>query len=281
MKRLILITCLLLSAALTINAQQTEFPKLTGLYLGQKPPGIIPEVFAPGIISTKEDESAFEINRAGDEMIFIRKSKIMLVTKNNDGTWNKPEVALFSGKQIDDEPFFSPDGNKIYFMSRRPTKGSKFGSNLWVVEKQDGKWSEPKMVELPVLSKSLHAPTISESNSIYDDGISIIQFKDGKYLNQKNITELSGMYPFVAPDESYVIYSAGYSGSTGADLFISFKNKNGIWSEGISLGKEVNSPKHEGNSFLTTDGKYLFFSRQFNIYWVSANIIEKLRQQAY
>ncbi|MFH1196489.1 MAG: hypothetical protein V1720_12370 [bacterium] len=279
MKKRILFTYLVLLLIITPNAQTKEFPKLSGPYLGQKLPGMTPEIFAPGILSTKEDEYAFEINKSGDEILFIRKSKIMLASKNSDGSWTDPSIASFSGKYIDDEPCFSPDGNKIYFMSRRPAKASKNNSNLWVVEKNNGKWGEPKIVKLPVLSKPPHAPTISSKNSIYDDGISIIQFKDGKYLEPKSITGLKGMYPFIAPDESYIIYSAGYSANNGADLYISFKRKNGNWSEGKSLGNEINSSRHESNPFLSPDGKYLFFSRGFNIYWVSANVIEELRPE--
>jgi hypothetical protein len=36
------------------HAQQSDFPHLKGPYLGQKPPGMTPEVFAPGIVSSKE-----------------------------------------------------------------------------------------------------------------------------------------------------------------------------------------------------------------------------------
>ena len=32
--------------------QQGDFPTLKGPYLGQKPPGMTPEIFAPGVIST-------------------------------------------------------------------------------------------------------------------------------------------------------------------------------------------------------------------------------------
>jgi len=49
---LALISCLLLAAAIPIGVQHTDFSKLTGSYLGQKPPGKIPEIFAPGIISS-------------------------------------------------------------------------------------------------------------------------------------------------------------------------------------------------------------------------------------
>ena len=42
---------------LTTNllSQQTDFPKLAGPYLGQKPPGSICEIFTPKIISTTDN----------------------------------------------------------------------------------------------------------------------------------------------------------------------------------------------------------------------------------
>lgn len=276
-KILFFVTYLLL-LTVAVNAQETDFHKLTGPYLGQKPPGMMPEIFAPGIVATKALEYALEVSCSGDEILFMRKNQIMLANRSIDGTWSMPTIAPFSGNYIDDEPCFSPDGSKIYFMSRRPAQGSKFDTNLWVVEKQAGKWGEPQLVKLPALNKSLHAPSISANNSIYDDGISIIEYKDGRYLDQKKIHGLSGMYPFVAPDESYIIYSVGYSGRTGADLFISLKDKNGLWSKGKSLGSEINSSKHEANSFVTADDKYLFFGRGGDIYWVSIHVISQLRQ---
>jgi len=50
MKKPILFSFLLVTA-ITVNAQQADFPKLTGPYLGQKPPGDQPEIFVPGLIS--------------------------------------------------------------------------------------------------------------------------------------------------------------------------------------------------------------------------------------
>jgi hypothetical protein len=51
MKKLILLSCLLLTVSIIINAQQTNFPKLTGSYLGQKPAGMVVERFAENIIT--------------------------------------------------------------------------------------------------------------------------------------------------------------------------------------------------------------------------------------
>ena len=46
-------TALLFTLALSAESfSQDEFPVLTGPYLGQTPPGLVAETFAPGIIST-------------------------------------------------------------------------------------------------------------------------------------------------------------------------------------------------------------------------------------
>jgi len=48
--KLIQISCLLLAAAIRIDAQKADFPKLTGPYLGQMPPGTMPTLFAPHLL---------------------------------------------------------------------------------------------------------------------------------------------------------------------------------------------------------------------------------------
>jgi hypothetical protein len=280
MKRVVFIVSLLVLTKASLFSQQSEFPKLTGPYLGQKLPGITAEKFAPEIVSTKADEYALEISPSGNEIMFIRDSRIILVTKNNDNTWNKPVVAPFSGKFIDDESFFSPDGKNVYFMSRRPSSGSKYPSNLWVAQKRDQKWMEPYRIQTIISPTQLHAPSIAANGNIYDDGI--IKFRAGndKYQLEKIlISPKNGMYPFISPDESYIIFAARLPEKNDFDLFISFHRPDGTWSNGLSLGETINSPALEGNSFVTADGKFLFFSRKFDIYWVSANIIDKLRQK--
>lgn len=52
------------------TAQQKDFPVFKGPYLGQKPPGTTPEIFAQEIISTKADEYALEISPSGNEILF-------------------------------------------------------------------------------------------------------------------------------------------------------------------------------------------------------------------
>jgi hypothetical protein len=44
------------------------------------------------------------------------------------------------------------------------------------------------------------------------------------------------------------------------------------------LGENINTPALETNAFITPDGKYMFFTRSFDIYWVKADFLKKLNR---
>ena len=116
MKKLFLVTCILLVAAITTNAQQGDFPKLTGPYLGQQPPGKELKRFAPGIISPHH--SSISVSPDGKEIYWATYSSIMM-TQLINGLWTKPVEVSFSAKSnirfYDDVPFVSPDNRKLFF----------------------------------------------------------------------------------------------------------------------------------------------------------------------
>jgi Tol biopolymer transport system component len=94
------------------------------------------------------------------------------------------------------------------------------------------------------------------------------------------------MMPFIAPDESYLIFArARHSENLGyIDLWISFRDESGGWTVPVNLGQPVNTRANEICPIVSPDGKYLFFnsSRRGNDdnYWVEASFIEDLRQEA-
>ena len=74
-------------------------------------------------------------------------STILYCRKSPLRDWTSPVVAPFSGKFGDLEPAFSPDGMKLYFSSNRPIDGSEPKDyDIWVVEKTNGRWSDPRTV---------------------------------------------------------------------------------------------------------------------------------------
>jgi len=89
---------------------------------------------------------------------------------------------------------------------------------------------------------------------------------------------LVGYNPFIAPDGSYLLFTAQDS------LHISFRKEDGTWTDRINLGGAINASRVNGSPRVTVDGKYLFFvsagsNRPWAIYWVSAAFIDRLRAE--
>jgi len=109
---------------------------------------------------------------------------------------------------------------------------------------------------------------------------------DGKYEKPIRMSDAinTGRYiahPFIAPDESYLIWDAEKENENTPDIYISFRQKDGSWGDPINLGDKINTPAYEQHARVTPDGKYLLFakaelnvredgSRYFlgNSYWV-------------
>jgi hypothetical protein len=112
MKKLVLTLYLLISTLLFLTAQKSYLPELTGPYLGQKPPGLIPEIFAPGIVSTEKAwEAAISFSPDGKEVFFTRREDIqrtenrIMYSEFSDGKWTKPSLAPFARDITDYEAF--------------------------------------------------------------------------------------------------------------------------------------------------------------------------------
>lgn len=258
------------------NTESVETSNYYCNYLNEVPPDSIPKIFAKGYISTSVDEYCFEINHLGNEIILDRKGVIYLAQFNGT-TWSELEIASFSGKVVDGECCFSPSEEKIYFGSRRSLPGAKGDFNTWVAEKTDNIWQEPYPIKSPLWEQNTHAITVSSSGNIYQSGVNVFNKKNGDYMPQVQLSNnINGTHPFIAPDESYIIFCARDKGRWDKDLFISFKNQNS-WSDPVLLNKYINTKEKESNPFVTPDGKYLFFTRSNDVYWVRFDFIDELK----
>lgn len=269
---------------------ETLFSNLDGDYLGQKYIGNDPEIFAPGILSHGFHELGITISSDNNEIFYVTADNrslhyaIINVSRKN-GKWESPKVASFSGSYSDYRPFLSPDGEKLIFSSIRNVSGeneNKKDYDLWLIQKENNAWSKPKHLGNRINSKySELNPSMSlketiffqakyESDSSFEIYYSLL--KEDKYLTpQKLNSNINTMYdeggPYISPDESFLIFHSNRPNGFGkADLYISFKNKEGQWDTPINLGNKVNSSESETIPFLTFDGKYLFYTsfRTFN-----------------
>ncbi len=89
---------------------------------------------------------------------------------------------------------------------------------------------------------------------------------------------LNPAHPYIAPDESYIIYDYNlYEGRGERNLLISYKTESS-WTKPINLTEYLGITLENSNiPFVSFDGKYFFFSSNGNIYWADASFIEELR----
>jgi Tol biopolymer transport system component len=264
----------------------TDFPILKGPYLGQVPPETTPVVFAPGIVSTGLYTRDIAMSLDGKEIYFCisdAATTSIFVTQLVNNRWTEPVIAPFSGKGFFDfEPHISPDGKKFFFLSGRPPLGKEpktgwFYQKIWVMNKTNNGWSEPKMLEEPVSSENEEFfPSVTNEEVLYftrspKNGKPMIYrsvFKKGNYEKPEmlpfQIPETGMLYnAFISPKEDFLITCAMGIDSTNTDpdYYISFRSDDGKWSKLIKLGPEINSPGDNASSaFVTRDGNYIFFS---------------------
>ena len=243
-----------------------------------------PAIFGEGVISTGDYETHAAFTPNGRRLYFLKSTPsfsfwTIVVSRFVDGQWTTPEVAPFSGHYSDADPFITADGKQLYFISNRPTPGkTKRDLDIWVMDKMGDGWSEPRNLGAPVNSEASEwYPTQAADGTLYfgssragGQGATDIyraRFVNGKYAEPENLgaainTEFDEFEPYIAPDQSYLIFMAagrpdGHSGSN--DLYISYQ-KDGAWTKAQNLGDEINSHRDEYSPKISPDGKYFFFA---------------------
>lgn len=308
MKRRLIFILSLNLMLLTSNAQ-TSPAVVKGKYLGQKPPGMTAVLFAEGIVTTDSIEhSSPAFSPDGRIVLWTKiyngKPAFLVEMRMENGVWTQPAPPSFASADADDfYPAFSVDGSKLYFSSRRPLPlGYPKNEDMWiwVVEKKSNGWGTPVPLDSTVMKGFEYGHSVSEKGTIFFSSRRNGNFDifSARLVNRKfqqpellaNGINTAGYEdgPFIAPDESYLIFESqrpeAIEGSI--DLFICFKQKDASWSKPKNMGPKINTKYAERFARVSPDGKYLFFGsnrRQladnlyFDIYWVDAKVIDQLK----
>ena len=254
-------------------------PSIENPYLGQKPPNLTPIPFAPDMVTTSgweyggtftPDLKKFYFLRAGEE----KQEFVVYQYKNKK--WKYSVVSSRIG-----QPFISPDGKTMHLGKRYKSLTNKSWSD---VKKLESPFDTLPIMRLTASSKGTYF--FDEFKRDYTGDIRYSRLINGKreqpILLSKEINGGKSFHPFIAPDESYLIFDGKREGGYGdSDIYISFKQKDGSWGQVINLGNKINTNAWEASASISPDGKYLFFNRNVgsgnvDIFWVDAKIIETL-----
>lgn len=254
---------------------------------GTDQPGQTPKLFAPGFISGPFLERDLAISNAGDELYFTTQSlsgdlSVILVSRNEKGTWTAPSIASFSGKYHDIEPFLSADGRRLYFSSNRPKHADSTAEgdyDIWYTDRKPGGiWQTPRRLEGPVNSeKDEFYPSLAHNGSLYftanraggvgGEDLYVSRWQDGQFQKPEALPEAVNskgheFNAFIDPQERFLLFTA-YGRKEGlgrGDLYVSFRDAAGVWQPARMLPEPLNSPALDYCPFVSPDGKWFFFS---------------------
>ncbi len=263
----------------------------TGIDYGQDPPGLIPEVFAPGVISIAEDtEFGCTFSPDGDEIYYtVRKNKtdmpVIMTSRMTEGKWSIPEQLFAQGDDYFMEPHMTADGQTLYFGSSRQMKGvTQDEAGIWQMKRTDSGWSDMSYVMTGMYVSTTNDGSIYLSDIYKTWQLVKIPFVNGEYgeriiLKGGPNRPVRGIHPCISRDENFIIFDSdrpdGYGGE--GDLYVSFNLGDNQWSDGFNLGSTINTPGVEFAASLSPDGKYLFYMKDDDLYWVDIAIIEPFR----
>ncbi|WP_350291759.1 hypothetical protein [uncultured Croceitalea sp.] len=229
----------------------------------------------------------FTINQSGDEAYFSIQSQtenISVICKSvkNTKEWGTPTIASFSGKHKDLEPFLSPDGLRLYFVSDRQLSDTISGSkdfDIWFVERENPskEWSKPKNIGAPINTEhNEFYPAIAANGNLYftsdnpkaigRDDIFFSEFSNNSYrapisLSENINSEGFEYNAYISKDESYLLFG-GYNredGQGSGDIYISYKNGD-AWSKATPLPKAINSKFMDYCPFVDETTNTLYFT---------------------
>ena len=208
-----------------------------------------------------------------------------------------PEAAANLGNAVNSEcnelnPVITTDGKTLYFC-RDECPGGEQKQKIWISHLlPDGTWSEAELMPEPLNNEnnnfvcsvsqdgnSLLLGSVYKRSGGMSRGISIShRTEDGwsfpeevEIQNYYNLNDFGSF--FLASDGKTLLMAIQRDDSFGErDIYISFLQFDGSWSEPQNIGATINTKGNEISPFLAPDGRTLYFSSDGRDGYGSADI---------
>ena len=304
---------LLVMIFIFFSCEKTEKPEkpdiISDYFMGQSAPGITPIRFASDIITDNFYPHSRLIISPGHDRInwttfldlISSEYELFYADFNGENISGAKKDTILAKYGI--LGFTWINESKIIFGSQQPyeTMDNRLIRAVWTSEKTESGWNKPQAIEVTVDTSwaSLGSVTVNFAGDIYFSGrmegetakIYCTKNVNGIYQKFEALTEIinSGITidPFIDYQDRYLLFSAANRNDNIGiiDLYISFKDELGVWSQPTNLGQEISTEYIDRFPMVTNDGKYLFFvtsnsdhfpSTFTHFYWVDAQVLNNL-----
>jgi Tol biopolymer transport system component len=249
----------------------------TALALAQLPAAL----FQPEAVSGPKNEYNLSLSDNGRTMLFARSeddfrgAKIMVAERRGRG-WSTPAPIAFSDARYrDSDPWLTPDGRTLYFVSDRPTpsRPDKQDLDVWRSVKKEGRWSAPEHLGDLVngrgeeLGPELHQGALyfTTARKSGMGGLDVYAAKaNGTGFDKPELLPAPINSP--ASESDFTLSSDGQTALfwrtvRGRGLIhIARRDASGAWSEATPLPASVNLGSFNFTPAISRDGKRISFA---------------------
>jgi hypothetical protein len=259
----------------------------TGNYLGQEPPGMEPTRFAPSLLGRYAFSGTFNADLT--EFWFTEQDPVGRVNHIEGyvlvgGAWQRVQTAPFAAVPDAMEPHVAPQGDRLFL-----TGAPAAGPTAYVSERTETGWGQPVPLPAPINAPG-HWPMYLSSTrdgTLYwtylsNAGEAIVRTRKTErgYGPVERMASSGaawiGAHPFVSADETLVLFDVRPNGAPG-DLVVVFRRADGSWTAPQPIPAVNRADTDEMCASLSPDGRYLFFVRELEIWWVDAAVLDPLR----
>jgi len=250
--------------------------------------------FLPGLVTSDTLDFNAAFSTDGQHFYFSRSYHgryVIMESRNQNGQWTEPVISsLFDTSVSNTDPFVA-ENNDLYFISKRPRHAQDTipDYDIYRMQWKDSAYGKAEALDAINSDSTEYYVSVARNGNIYfssyREGNLDLYFgekKESGYLKPLNLgrvinTDSVEHDPLIAPDERFLIFaSVRPEGAGEADLYIAFKADTG-WQAPKNMGPRINTARYEYCPNLSPDGKYFFFSSEFDVKWISASVLEKYR----
>ena len=232
----------------------------------------------PGLSSDRNDYNP-STDAAERTIVFARSgadfanARIMVAEKRGR-FWSEPRPIAFTDERYSDsDPWLTPDGRTLYFVSNRPTatQPDKKDLDIWRSRRTAGEWSAPEHLgdkvnsKGPELGPEVHNGMLTFS-SVRKGGLGGLDIYEAREVRGAFGTAvlLGGAFNSKDSDSDFTLSRDGrlaafWRGGETAAIFLSRRTAGG-WTQPVKLGPEVNIGPFNFTPNFTPNGRHLWFA---------------------
>jgi Tol biopolymer transport system component len=211
-------------------------------------------------------------------------------SRRTGGSWSAAERAPFADAGSNWEPFLTPDGTSVLFVSTRAPGAENRGRPFRAHRRADGSWSAAEPAFLLDDPAGIWFPNAPGDGRLYFSGE--LQGQLGKSdlysvdaarpgVPERLAEPLSSVSiewdPYVSPDGKLLVFVSDRPGGHGrTDIWVSARAAEGGWGAPVNAGPAINSAANDVAATFSPDGRHIFFVREpGNLFWISAEALAR------